>query len=314
MLRAFAPVKAGIEAVALTAVRRGCWIDCMAPPPDELETLAGLTGIPLRALARPLDPDARPAAIEHIGWSMILCRAPLVFKADTIRFDVRTAPLGLFITPKYVLTVHAQHEDVINHMIAHAARGERILDRTSRFVIHLLRQMTNRYYHVLRELEHVIDRIETDVIEAPRRLTMRRIAGAKKALADVHRSLLANRLALAVAAEQKLTGIAPADLGDLRGINAQTTQLAEMALMWRDVLAGDMNIYEYTLSMNLNSAMKMLTVIAAILILPTVITGLYGMNVALPLAESVQAFWIIIAIIALFLVLTLAIFRKKGLL
>ncbi len=61
-----------------------------------------------------------------------------------------------------------------------------------------------------------------------------------------------------------------------------------------------------------NEIMKILTLISSILLPLTFITGLYGMNVPLPLQHSENAVWIIIGIMVLISLGMVLYFKKKG--
>ena len=60
-----------------------------------------------------------------------------------------------------------------------------------------------------------------------------------------------------------------------------------------------------------NEIMRMLTIISTIVLPLTFISGLYGMNVALPFAASPFAFWIVMGICVLILVFLVLFFIKK---
>lgn len=70
------------------------------------------------------------------------------------------------------------------------------------------------------------------------------------------------------------------------------------------------NYYSTSLSNNLNKIITLLTIFTIFLAIPTLISGIYGMNIFLPLQNSQNAFWIIlIEIISIWAVLFL-LFRK----
>lgn len=54
--------------------------------------------------------------------------------------------------------------------------------------------------------------------------------------------------------------------------------------------------YDNILSNNLNQIMKLLTAVTVILTIPTMISGIFGMNVSLPMADNPYAFIIIMSI------------------
>jgi magnesium transporter len=60
-----------------------------------------------------------------------------------------------------------------------------------------------------------------------------------------------------------------------------------------------------------NEIMKTLTLISSIVLPLTFLTGIYGMNILLPLQDHVNAFWIIISIMVLLSVAMIIFFRRK---
>ena len=69
--------------------------------------------------------------------------------------------------------------------------------------------------------------------------------------------------------------------------------------------------YSTALSHNLNRVLSVLTIFTVILTIPTVISGIYGMNVEIPFQGEKQMFWILTGITLLFWVIILAIFKKS---
>jgi magnesium transporter len=51
-----------------------------------------------------------------------------------------------------------------------------------------------------------------------------------------------------------------------------------------------MNAYASVISNNLNIVMKFLTAVTMVLMLPTLVASIYGMNIALPFQDSAFAF------------------------
>jgi magnesium transporter len=69
--------------------------------------------------------------------------------------------------------------------------------------------------------------------------------------------------------------------------------------------------YEAISTADLNQTFKHLTSIAIFLAIPTIIGGLWGMNVDVPLADNPHAFWIVLLLIAGLLSLAVYIFHRK---
>lgn len=74
-----------------------------------------------------------------------------------------------------------------------------------------------------------------------------------------------------------------------------------------------MDIYDKTLSMELNILIKRLTAVSIILAVLTIITGMWGMNFAnIPLYYHPSGFWIVTLFMAVVFILMSIIFRKIG--
>jgi len=78
-------------------------------------------------------------------------------------------------------------------------------------------------------------------------------------------------------------------LGDLI---IETSQALEMANIYTNILSSTMDAFASIISNNLNNVMKRLTSITIILSLPIMVTSIYGMNVAIPFANTPHAFYI----------------------
>ena len=74
----------------------------------------------------------------------------------------------------------------------------------------------------------------------------------------------------------------------LEDVLIEIKQAIEMSSIYLNILSGTMDAFASVISNNLNIVMKVLASITLIISIPTVISGLYGMNVQnLPLAQ----FW-----------------------
>ena len=70
-----------------------------------------------------------------------------------------------------------------------------------------------------------------------------------------------------------------------------------MATIYSGILSGTMDAFASLISNNLNIVMKLLTSITILMAIPTIFSGLFGMNfVNLPFANSPYGFWIVVGI------------------
>ena len=87
-----------------------------------------------------------------------------------------------------------------------------------------------------------------------------------------------------------------------------------MTGIYRDIINGTRELLSSVIDNRMNSIMKSLTVITLIMAIPTVISGIYGMNVDsnwVPLAHVQNGFGIIFGIIVIICVIIFIFLRKK---
>ena len=78
-----------------------------------------------------------------------------------------------------------------------------------------------------------------------------------------------------------------------------------------EVVAGLAETADTLASHRINEVMRILTVISVIMLPLTLISGILGMNVALPLANHPYAFWAILGMMFIVSLLMLAYFRYR---
>jgi magnesium transporter len=70
-------------------------------------------------------------------------------------------------------------------------------------------------------------------------------------------------------------------------------------------------VYNTISNASLNDTFKKLTSVAIFLSIPTIVGGIYGMNITLPLASEKYAFLEVLGIIVVLVSLAIIIFKKK---
>ena len=94
---------------------------------------------------------------------------------------------------------------------------------------------------------------------------------------------------------------------DLDDVIVEAQQGLEMAQMTSDVSERVSNAYSKVLDSDLNQTMKYLTIYSIVLSIPTIVSGFYGENVKLPLADG-NLSWLLTLVITLVLMVACVIF------
>ncbi|MCW4026371.1 MAG: magnesium and cobalt transport protein CorA, partial [Candidatus Bathyarchaeota archaeon] len=100
----------------------------------------------------------------------------------------------------------------------------------------------------------------------------------KKTLIYFHKALTANREVVTSIEKQYLKHISKKELKEFRILYNDIVQLIDTCDTQRDVTTGVIDIYLSSVSNLTNDVVKKLTVIASFVLVPTLISGIYGMN------------------------------------
>lgn len=102
------------------------------------------------------------------------------------------------------------------------------------------------------------------------------------------------------------------DIDLIEDIELSTSELTELSKSRLKTIQNMRDAYSTIAANNLNRIFKRLTSIAIFLSIPTIVGGLYGMNVALPLGEHPLAFWMVLGLIGGLILVFVSYFRKKN--
>ena len=109
----------------------------------------------------------------------------------------------------------------------------------------------------------------------------------------------------------------PDDMELLDDVIVEIRQAIEMTSIYRDDIKGTRELFSAVLDNRLNNTMKWLTSVTLIMAVPTVVSGLYGMNVNLegmPFAENPFGFGIVCGLILAICISAAWILHKKHML
>lgn len=130
-------------------------------------------------------------------------------------------------------------------------------------------------------------------------------------------SLRANGVVLDRLTRYKRLEQYPEDKELLGDVIVENQQAIEMTSIYRDIINGTRELMSAVLDNRLNNVMKYPTSITIVMAIPTVISGIYGMNVDerwMPLSDTPYGFLIICAVTLFICIVTMLFLRRKKML
>ena len=298
-----------------TDFTEGVWVCMTAPTQEEVREVAATLDIEPADLQAALDPEESARIALEDGYTVILVDIP-VKPAGQGEGIYTTVPLGILLTQNLIITVCSVETAVLGDFAACRVRGFSTRKKM-RFVYQILYRAATLYQQELRLIDRRRQSIEKNLTGALRDSDLMELHGLESSLVYFATSLRANLTVLDRLTRYKRLEQYPDDRELLDDVIVEIRQAIEMTGIYRDDIKGTRELFSSILDNRLNNAMKYLTSITLIMAVPTVISGLYGMNVNLdgmPFANSFWGFTIVCGIIVAVCLVSAWILHKKHML
>lgn len=295
---------------------RDCWINVYPPfDTERLQALAEEIDVPYDFLADSIDINERSRYEEDEGVRLIVINTPIenfdVKMTDT-EADYVTIPIGIVWTSELIVTISPQQNPVMEWFVHNVVRGLKPQER-HRFILKILEKNNDYFLHYLNEINKRRYLIEKELYHSSRNQELSRLLNIQKSLVYFVTNLRANELVMNKLKRINLLQLADDDeeVDALEDIIIDNSQALEMAGVYANILNGTMDAFASIISNNLNEVVRRLTSITVVLMMPTLLASLYGMNVRLPFADSEHAFFWVLLIGVATVVLPVWILRRR---
>jgi len=314
VLKVYVSTEAGLAEQSTVTLRKGSWINLVAPTQEEKEQISRDVGIPLDFLEYPLDEEEIPRIEFDDHGVLVIIRVPVVRGAA---YD--TLSLGVIITEDVVITVCLEDNPVITELLSGKVRGFYTFKRT-RFLLQILFNASTLYLRYLRQIDRKSENIRARLEYSTRNRELIDLLDLGKSLVYFTTSLRSNQIVmeklmrsyLIVSDDQgKLIKMYEEDRELLEDVITENKQAIEMGEIYTSILNSTMDAFASVISNNLNIVMKFLTVVTIVLMVPTTVASFYGMNVPLPGQHSPHAFVIALIVSALISLTVVVTFRWR---
>lgn len=263
--------------IEINEPQKNCWINATNPSLDEIKKLHSEFGLPTDLINDILDQDERPRIEFDDDWTLIILRIPVEAKNNGVPFH--TIPLGIFTTVNFTLTLCLQDNEVLPIGQPSSLRDQyKEISEGINFILRLFLRSGNLYLRHLKQINQMTSLIEQDLEKSIKNKELSKLLKMEKCLVYFITSIKANEMVLVkLRNSKKRTTEINEDL--LEDAFIENKQALEMAQIYSDIQSGMMDAFASVISNNLNVVMKQLTLISILLMIPTLIASIFGMNV-----------------------------------
>ena len=233
-----------------------CWIQVTCPTEEDQRELEEKFNIPDYFMSDISDTDERARYEYDDGWMLIILRIPYV-KEIRSRTPYTTVPLGIIHKRDVTITVCFYETNMMIDFVSfQQKRGEGFTDHVDMI------EVNNESLIGLSRLQDSLTYFQTS------------IRGNENLLQKLKFKLQIDEL--------------DADL--IEDVNIEMSQARETTSIYSDILESTMDTYSSIINNNMNTVMRTLTSVTIIMMIPTLVTSMFGMNLVNGMEEKPWGF------------------------
>ncbi len=300
------------KTVEIDTPENGVWVNVLPPlKQEEFTELSNALDIPIDFLTDSLDIDERSRFEEDDNVKLIVIKTPTENNSfnESDAYYI-TIPICIILTHNQIVTVNSFDNGAIKKFLS--TFQNRHPDKRNMMVLKIFEKIVQTYIEYLKEINHRRNVLEQKLYDANRNEELLDLMRIQKSLVYFVTALRSNEMLLMKLQRTDFLGLTEDEEEFLKDLIVDTSQALEMANIYTNILSSTLDAFASIISNNQNQVMKRLTSITIMLMLPTLVASIYGMNVPLPGQHSPLAFYFpILLSLALSLVIGFYFMRKK---
>ena len=288
-----------------------CWMQITCPTEEDRKMLEERFEIPDYFLSDISDTDERARYEYDDGWMLIILRIPYV-KEVRSRTPYTTVPLGIIHKRDVTITVcYYETNMMIDFVSYQQRRGEGFVDYVD-MIFRMFLSSAVWYLKRLKQINLIIDKAKRDMDHNVDNASLISLSRLQDSLTYFLTAIRGNETLLQKLRFKLQVDELDADL--IEDVNIEMSQARETARIYSEILDSTMETYRGIINNNMNTVMRTLTSVSIILMFPTLISSLFGMNLINGMEEKIWGFPIALAISLIVSVGSWAFLRFKKLL
>jgi len=287
-----------------------CWIQVTCPTDEDQRELEEQFNIPDYFMSDISDTDERARYEYDDGWMLIILRIPYV-KEIRSRTPYTTVPLGIIHKRDVTITVcYYETNMMIDFVSFQQKRGQGFTDYVD-MIFRLFLSSAVWYLKRLKQINMLIDRAKRNLDKEVNNESLIGLSRLQDSLTYFQTSIRGNETLLSKLKFKLQIDELDADL--IEDVNIEMTQARETTSIYSNILESTMDTYQSIINNNMNNVIRTLTSVTIIMMIPTLITSMFGMNLINGMEEKPWGFVIALTVSALLSAGCWWIFRHKRL-
>jgi magnesium transporter len=252
-----------------------CWIQVTCPTEEDQRELEEKFNIPDYFMSDISDTDERARYEYDDGWMLIILRIPYV-KEIRSRTPYTTVPLGIIHKRDVTITVCFYETNMMIDFVSfQQKRGEGFTDYVD-MIFRLFLSSAVWYLKRLKQISMLVDKAKRNLDKEVNNESLIGLSRLQDSLTYFQTSIRGNETLLSKLKFKLQIDELDADL--IEDVNIEMTQARETTSIYSNILESTMDTYQSIINNNMNTVMRTLTSVTIIMMIPTLITSMFGMN------------------------------------
>ena len=279
------------EITRIKEILSGTWIRCEQPGDEELQELIAF-GLDEDILRDSLDPHEVPRLDTENGWTYFITRLP-----DTDDdFNDFTTPILFAMGKKNLVTVSSDPLDRLWQPFIDTVQVP--TTQKTKLFMYMIEAITRQYSTRVAQINRQMRAATSDVRNLnPREITQ--LVEYERKLNDYLDALIPTNTALENLLGGKLLTLYEDDKDIIEDLSIDLEQLIARCTSLLRTITNLRDSYRAVMDTRLNETMRVLTTITLAFTVPTMVAGLFGMNLMIPGAEQPYMFWVVLLVSAI---------------
>ena len=252
------------------------WVDAIDPDEEDYQLLAARFDLHPMILEDMKSHEGRPKLHDYEEYMYLIFHA-----IEYVGHDLKLHEVDCLVGPDYVLTIHdtklQPFEDLANRWKAHPT----LMRLGPPYLLYeLMDEILDDYFPALDVLDEHIDELETKLFAEDRDSDQKITAdifSLKRSLLQIRRVAGPTRDVVNILLRRDAEN-GGKNFAYFQDLYDHAVRIVDMTDTFRDVLSGALDAYLAVESNRMNAVMKTLTSASIMLLIPTLIAGVYGMN------------------------------------
>lgn len=276
------------------------WQNIITPSEDDLDYLENTYHFHPLDLEDCRQTNQRSKIDIYDDYYFIILHFPVLDRQN--RF-IKTREVKIFWGEDFIITVGKSHwgvDKMFEEALAQNARGDDFEIGTSDALLYeILERLMNETIYLLRKVGLELELINRELFSGRAERTIERLSVTRKNIILLNTMLKPQLRVMNKFESGVVKGFAD-NMEDYWGnILDYYNRMWDMTEDYGELIEGLSTTFDSMQTNKTNQIMKILTLISSIVLPLTFLTGIYGMNVLLPLQEEGIAFWVIIVFMIL---------------